>query len=256
MTQPINVQELAIVMVAPNHRPTMLNLEFLRCSSIVPEDWNVIRPPVNTQQSAQLIFQNGVSLTAQGNQISFMEPFATKNPQDVWVPKIIRQYVQLLPYAGYQAVGINLRGFVSFPVQEGDAARQFLTQKLLTPGRWQDYGQQPVKAGINLAYDLDGRQLYLSINEVTLQREAEDQAIPGLMFSGNFEYRLELDAKGDRPGNPLTQVLTILENWQADLTAYTDLINHHFLPKIKPQTPWGTLSLDSEAMAPELVPMS
>lgn len=75
-----------------------------------------------------------------------------------------------------------------------------------------------MRAGINLAYDLDGRHLYLSIHEVTLQREAKAQATSGLMFSGNFEYWLTADAQGDRPETPLTQGLTILENWQADLT--------------------------------------
>jgi hypothetical protein len=255
MTQSIDVQELAIVMVAPNHRPTMLNLEFLRCGNIIPDDWNVIRPPVHTQESAQLIFQNGVSLTAQANQISLMEPIAAKAPQDILISKIAQKYVELLPHAGYQAVGINLRGFVNFPVQQEDVARQFLTQKLMAPGGWQEYGQQPVRAGINLAYGLDGRQLYVSINEVTLQRDESAQAVPGLMFSGNFEYRLEQDGNGDRSENRLAQVLAILENWQADLTAYTDLINQHFLPNIEPQTPWSTLSLESEALEPELVPM-
>jgi hypothetical protein len=255
MSQSIDVQELAIVLVAPNHRPTMLNLEFLQCGNIIPDDWNVIRPPVNNPQAAQIVFQNGVNLSAQGSQISFVEPIATKTPQEILIPQIARKYVEVLPHAGYQAIGINLRGFVSFSAQDADASRQFLTQELLAPGGWQNYGQQPIRAGINLAYTLEGRQLYVSINEVTLQRESDVQAIPGVMFSGNFEYRFEESSEGNGQGDRLEQVLKALDHWQDDFTAYTDLINRHFLPNIKTQETWDSLKLETEASEPELVPI-
>lgn len=41
MTQSVEIQELAIVVAAQNHSPTMLNLEFLKCSGVVPTDWQV-----------------------------------------------------------------------------------------------------------------------------------------------------------------------------------------------------------------------
>jgi hypothetical protein len=253
MSHAVDVQELAIVLVAPNHRPTMLNLEFLRCGNIIPEDWNVIRPPIQTQQAAQLVFQNGVSLSAQSDQISLVEPIATKTSDEIWIPHLARRYAELLPHAGYQAIGINLRGFVNFSTQAQDAARQFLTQTLLAPGGWQEYGQQAVRAGINLAYRLPGRQLLLSIHEVMLQR-GEAEAVPGVMFSGNFEYRLAQEGESDRPENS-EQVLSILDLWQNDLKVYTDLINTHFLPNLEAQQSFGSLPLEPEIVEPELVPM-
>jgi hypothetical protein len=254
MTQSLDVQELAIVLVAPNHRPTMLNLEFLRCGNIIPDDWNVIRPPVQTQQAAQLVFQNGVSFSAQSDQISLVEPIGAKNSDEIWIPHLARRYVELLPHAGYQAIGINVRGFVNFSVQEQDAARQFLTQTLLAPGTWQEYGQQGVRAGLNLAYRLSGRQLLLSIHEVKLQK-GEAEAVPGIMFSGNFEYRLAQAKENERAENLPEQVLSVLDQWQTDLKVYTDLINTHFLPHLEVQQPFGTLPLEPEIVEPELVPM-
>jgi hypothetical protein len=200
-----------------------------------------------------LVFQNGVHLAAQADQISFVEPIAAKPSDEIWIPHLARRYAELLPHAGYQAIGINVRGFVSFSSQAQDAARQFLTQTLVAPGGWQEYGQQAVRAGINLAYRLPGRQLLLAIHEVTLQR-GEAEAVPGVMFSGNFEYRLAQEGESDRPENS-EQVLSILDLWQNDLKVYTDLINTHFLPNLEAQQSFSSLPLEPEMVEPELVPM-
>jgi hypothetical protein len=219
MLQSIDVQELAIVIVAKQHTPALLNLEFLKCSGIIPADWELARQPIHHTQVSQLLFQNGVSLVAQGNQVIFTELLGSKSLDAVTIANIARRYVEALPQAEYSAAGLNIKGFGLAPDQP-DLAHHYLTRMLLSPGAWQDYGQEPVKVGVNFVYTLDGRRLHLSVNEVTLQQQPEGQTLQSLMFDGNFEYRIT---------EGTSQVLQAIQNWQEDLSNYRDLVNTKFI---------------------------
>lgn len=242
MTQKLKPQELALVLAAQNHNALMFNFETLKLAGVIPTDWQIAREPLFSNQASQIIFQNGVNLVAQGNQIVFAETLNDKTTQEVAIAEVARKYIEILPHAGYQAIGINVRAYV--PFDEADAATQFLTKTLLAGGAWQQFGQQTAKAAINLAYSLEGRRLLLSINEATLKMP-EDQSMPVILFSGNFEYRFDAQTESDRTA----QLQQVLQNWQADFEAYQTLIDTRFLGNPASST-WLP-----ETSEPELVPV-
>lgn len=222
MSQSIDIQELAIVVTAQHHNPAILNPEFLKCSGVIPADWELARAPVCNPQVAQVVFRNGISITAQADRILFVESMGAKAPQEVEATRVARQYVQTLPHADYQALGINFKGFVPFH-QDTNAAHRFLTNTLLSPGAWQAYGQETVKASINLVYTLERGRLYLSISEAALQLP-DGVITPIVMFLGNFEYR-----STEESGDSTTYLQNCLNHWQVDLENFKDLINARFL---------------------------
>lgn len=243
MSQGIDVQELALVLSAQRHNPAILSPEFLKCSGIIPADWELARPPINNPQVSQVLFRNGVGITAQADRVLFVEPIGAKAPQDVEVARIAQQYIQALPRAEYQALGINVRGFVPF-AQDAQAAHRYMANTLLAPGAWQDFGQQPVTAALNLVYTLNGRQLFLSVNEAALQ--LPDEGItPIVLFSGNFEYRLT-----DASENVLPYLQGCLNRWQIDLETFKDLVNTRFLSQA-PSAFFSSGSLSSAFSEPE-----
>lgn len=171
-----------------------------------------------------------------------MEAMTAKSADEMMIGNVARQYIATLPHCDYQAVGINLRGYVPFN-QPAETADQYMMKKLMAAGPWQQYGQEAAKASINFAYSLAGRRLLLSVNEAML-RLPEEQTMPIVLFSGNFEYRLEAGSANERSA----QLMEVLQNWQADLDVYKDLINNRFLAN-NPET-W------TPAMSePELVPV-
>jgi hypothetical protein len=76
MNHTVTIQELAIVIATENHNPTILNLDFLKCSGIVEEDWQLSRSPICHSQASQIVFQNGISLASQPDRIIFAEAIA------------------------------------------------------------------------------------------------------------------------------------------------------------------------------------
>ena len=56
MNKTVQLQELAIVVAAPNHNPTILTVDFLKYSGIVPTDWELASQPISTNRAAQVSF--------------------------------------------------------------------------------------------------------------------------------------------------------------------------------------------------------
>ena len=221
----IELQELAIVIAVKELDPTLLTPEFLNYSQIVPADWEVAGQPVRSFQGSQVTFQNGVSVIAQPQRISFAELAMHKPTAELEIPQLAAKFVDVLANLSYIGVGINLRGYVDFGTDQREA-RDFIFQNLLSPGAWQQMGTAPVQAGINLSYTFDDRRLNLNINEAMLQvPERQPSAI--VLFGGNFDY----DVAGTiAPAAHTQRIKQIVANWQRDLDLYQEVVDQFMLP--------------------------
>jgi hypothetical protein len=230
MYQKLITQEVAIVVAVENCDPAILNLSFLTQSGVIPKSWELARPSVLTSQSSQILFRNGIGLSAQSDRVAFVEVMGNRDVSEMQVAEVADRYVEKLPYGVYTGVGINFRGYVSC---EGNpnAATQYLSHTLLSPGSWQEFGEAPIKAAINLTYALEQGQLNLSVNEATLQF-SEHSSFPAILFSSNFNHDLEMDGETSQ----LDQLSSFIKSWQSHWEICRNLINHHFLSHVVDQT--------------------
>lgn len=222
MTQTLTIQDLSIVLAIKNHNPVIVTTDFLKGSGIIPTDWELARPPVLSSRATQIVFKNGIKIEAQVGAISFSENLSN-NPANMQIPSIARWYAATLPHLEYEGIGINPRRFVTFGNEE-NGANKFITETILNKGEWQNLGNAPMLAGINLVYTLERCQLRLAINEARLQT-SDGKAIPSVLFAGNFDYRLTANLPEER----IQKVSLILENYHQDIAAYQHLINQKFL---------------------------
>lgn len=230
MNQTLDIQDFSIVLAIKNQNPTIVTPDFLKGSGVIPGDWELARPPVLSTQTTQIIFKNGIKIDAQLGSISFSQGLDSPQRQelkDIEIPDMARRYTASLPNLEYRGVGINPRRFVTF----GDGVNQahkYITETILSRGSWQDFGTSPMQVGVNLVYRLEGCQLRLGINEAQLQTP-EREAIPAVVFTGNFHYDLTGESGGERLGN----LQQILNNWQKDFLIYRELIDSKFLAGMK-----------------------
>jgi hypothetical protein len=219
MHQELEIQELAIVITAKNYDPSLLNPGLLKYSGIVPSDWELAREPISSNRGSQIVFNNGVYIAAQPNRLMFVEALNNKEEiKDAEIPQIAHRYIEILRTIEYQAVGINFRGYstcTNTTVEENN----YLIDNFIQPGEWQNCGNKPVKAGLNLVFDYEDKQLNLSINEAGLKLPDSAQA-PIVLFSGNFNY----DLSALEPEQVLPKLNTVITNWQQDLDIYTEVV--------------------------------
>jgi hypothetical protein len=225
MSQSLITQEFGIIIAAKNHNPTLLNPDFLKYSGIVPTEWELARQPVFTQSVSQVAFTNGVMIVAEPTRVIFIEAIEGKAAAEIVVADIAKKYVQTLPNVEYEAVGLNPRSYMTFDQQQ-DAARQYLAETLLSPGPWQEVGTAPVRATLNLIYTLERCPFYLTVSEAAL-RNPDETSTPIVLFNGSFSYEIKSETAQER----LIELRQIINNWQADMSSYQEIINTKFLAK-------------------------
>jgi hypothetical protein len=226
------LQELGIVVAMQQPNPNLVTAEFLKLSGIIPSDWQLAREPINQNKISQLLFTNGVSIVAEPNRIMLGEIIGDRDINTLTVAAIAQKYLDIFKLAQYSAVGINIRSYS--PQPNILAATQYINHQLLADGSWQNYGTAPVQAALNLIYTLADRQLDLEITAAGIQF-AEQEVTPIVLFSGNFKYNLT----ASETSSNLAAVSQILSEWQADLSAYCELITDRFL---NPQQPGLSVS--------------
>ena len=225
MSQSLITQEFGIIIAAKNHTPTVLNPDFLKYSGIVPTEWELARQPIYTQSVSQVAFTNGVVIVAEPTRVIFIEAIEGKAITEIAVADIAKKYVQTLPNIEYEAVGINPRSYITFDQQQ-DTAHQYIANTLLSTGAWQEIGTAPVRTTLNLAYTLERCPFYLTVSEAAL-RNPDETSTPIVLFNGSFSYQVIGETAQER----LTNLHQIIDNWQADLSNYQDIISNNFIAK-------------------------
>jgi hypothetical protein len=207
------IEEIGIVISAKELTPTINSLEYLKFSGTIPKDWQVAQPPILNPNFAQLNFENGVNIIAQPRNVSFIENLGS----------VVSKYVEKLPHAEYQTVSICPKILIPLPGSP-DAPRKFITEMLFSGGSWQELGNKPLQAGVNLVYQLDKCQLNLNISEVQLQ-QSDRTGVSSLLFAGSYNYAL---INGERP-QQLEYLLPIIANCKNDFLNFRDIIEQKFL---------------------------
>ncbi|ELS03019.1 hypothetical protein Xen7305DRAFT_00027370 [Xenococcus sp. PCC 7305] len=224
MDKNLDIRDLSVVVAVRDHNPNMLTPDFLKGSGVVPTDWELARPPVLSSRTTKIVFKNGIKIEAKPGIITFSEGLIEpKTPHEIEITKLASKYTAALPNLDYRAVGINPRRFKTFG-DHTQAAHRYLTEKILSPGVWQEVGETPIQAGINLVYTINGVPLRLSINEAKLQIP-EKEAISAILFSGNFHH----DLVGENGNDRLSALQNQLENWLKDWDSFQDILVNKFL---------------------------
>ena len=224
MNRNLVVQELAIAIAAKNLNPTVVNPDFLKYTGVVPSDWELARSPVYANGIAQIVFSNGLSIVAQPNRMMIAEAIGNKDFGEVKVAQIACQLVEKLPKVEYQSVGINPVGLFMFDSEA--ETHQYLCRYLLSPGSWQEFGEAPLQAGLQLAYTLKRGQLILGVNQAKIQYP--DKLGSAIVFSGNFNYPLS----GNSDSEKLENLQQLIQNWPEDLNTFRQLLEEKFLPPV------------------------
>jgi len=227
LNQPMDIQELAITLSAQNLNPTMLTLDNLRSLGVVPADWELAKQPVLNQLQARLNFKNGVNIVAQQRSITFAESLNSQNKQTLQSANVAKVFMEKFAQAGYQSVSIAPKTIISFGNEEGTDPRQFIVQKIIAQGPWQEVGNGLPQASVNFVYQLQECQLNLSVNEVRLRAQNEpNQSVPALLFSGSFNYRSQQEG-----ANATSQLQAQIDRWSQNLETFREIVHQKFLGK-------------------------
>ncbi|MGD1920071.1 MAG: hypothetical protein ACFCAD_14995 [Pleurocapsa sp.] len=223
------IEEISIIIAAKDLTPTMMSQDFLKFSGIIPKEWELAQQPVLNPNFAQLNFTSGININAQPRTITISESLGSKKLEELNIAEIASKYIEKLPHAEYMGLSCSPKILIPFPTAP-ETVRNYITGTLLGSGSWKKIGKIPVQAGINLMYLLDRCQLTMSISEARLQ-QTQKQPITAILFSGNFNYNINLENKQSDGANAdrLTQISSFMKNWKSDFEEFRTIVNERFL---------------------------
>jgi hypothetical protein len=153
-----------------------------------------------------------------------MESIVTKSYSDIKFAEIAKLYTQALPRAEYEALGINITGYATFP-DNSELAQHYITKTLLSHGNWLEFGTSVPKVELNISYPLEQGNLNLKVAQAVLQKDNEPATTPIVTYAGNFEYSLRQLSSADK----LSFLYNLLDQWQAHVETFTNLVERSFL---------------------------
>jgi hypothetical protein len=216
---PLAVKDVIFRLGIPDHIPPTLNAGFLQGAGVVPEEWSLAQEPICTAEGAQLVYENGLILLAQGQVMSGQEPLDTPAAEHPQLAELLVRYCQALPLLSYQGLQTVLRVVI---VYDGDihAARRTVCEQMLQQGEWQTFGTVPMQPTLQLAYQLEDQVLTLTVAQAQVRQE-EEAIGSALVFAGSFE---QVVGEGDK----LPQIQSMLRGWTARRDLLLDLITNRF----------------------------
>lgn len=223
MESKLELQQISLSLIAKNYNPARITPDFLAASGIIPHDWQLAAKPSVTQNTVQLKFKNGLSVTAKPGSITFSEGIRTTAIEEMEAAKVATRYLESLPAADYQQLKISPMSLYNLG-DETDTVRQLIVEGLLSPSPWHSFGSTPTKAAINLVYELERCQLNLKVDEARFQ-QGENTAIPGLLFAGDYIYSFDELSGVEK----INSIKTAIANWQQDVNMFQLQISENII---------------------------
>jgi len=213
------VKDVIFRLGIPDHTPPTLNAGFLQGAGVVPEEWSLAQEPICTAEGAQLVYENGLILLAQGQVMSGQEPLDTPAAEHPQLAELLVRYCHALPRLTYQGLQTMLRVVIVYD-GDTDAARRTVCDRLLQQGEWQTFGKAPMQPTLQFAYQLEDQILSLTVAQAQVRQE-EEAIGSALVFAGSFE---QVVGEGDR----LPQIEAMLRGWTGRRDQLLDLITNRF----------------------------
>jgi len=211
--------EFAIVVVASDCNPTILNPDFLAGQSIVPSEWGwgVSGTPITTPPFATISYDSGVSILVEANKFQVSDKSISgkgPEPDTSKIPEIAKRYIEVLPHVRYDAVGHNFTVFV-----ENAEAVAFLKDKFLKEGVWDSETHHMQEFGLKFVYHIKGGRLNVAMDGATIiDRSLEEpKEVRGILIKANHHR----DCEG-YPSNE--QVIEYLEHIQEDWNKFQAIL--------------------------------
>ena len=206
---------LAVLLRPSNIEPSSLNPDFLRYNQIADAEWTVETPVIVGSGFSRVRYDNGVSVSASQEQVTFTQVKRPLELEDVVCPSMALRFLSLLPSrAEYNSVGIDPRARIQLPA-ESEGQRHSVLSDFSQNFVFEDV---PPRVQARLSYNLDGRLITVYV------AESSDE-LPDLRFNAHIHR----DVLRQDQTAQLEFVRTTIESWNQDIEAFNRLITQFYL---------------------------
>ena len=207
---------VGVLLMSYGFDSSSINPDFLRYNGIVDADWKVEGPVIAESGMSRIVYDNGLVVTASRDHVTFEEIWQPVAPDDFVSPAVAMRFISLVASrSGYEAVGVDPRGFIRLP----EGASGVSATVLSALGRRLPFEEQLPSVQSRLFYELEDREITLYVGEVVSE----------LRFSAHIHHHVF----GSELSEQTTFVRTVLDSWRDDLADFDRLAIQFYHENIK-----------------------
>lgn len=200
----VSIESMSIVIVGKHHNPAILNHDYLRHNSIVPESCTPAGPMMCTPAISRIDYEGGMHIISDLERVYFVN--AWSEDKSIKIPGIALNYLKVESSVPYTAVGLNWQATIDS--MDG----QLTTAALLRSGDWMDFKETAPDAAIKLTHKLsEGRIINTDVQQ--------DQS-GSIVFSGNFHHPIRSE---DTQSYRIAK--SIISEWESALNDFRKLVS-------------------------------
>ena len=171
--------------------PAHVNPDFLRFNGIALADWAIVRPVVVGPQYSRVNYNNGLSVVAADDHISFNQINLIDQNVDVIIPQFAMRYLEASPEnLTFGSISLNPMCLISRPCRpkSSDSDRNPLARQLAV--RYRD--MEP-EVAIRLQYRFPSERVVITVSERPVNSDCEYKSV---RVNGQFHFSAEGDYTG------------------------------------------------------------
>jgi hypothetical protein len=210
MNQKLKINQIEFVLAGEEKSEIELDLQTLKSKGIISHNWHLTESSIHPEDANLMVFQNGIYILARGDIPSLV------------VPDVVDRYLAEFPECIYQALGINVEGYVVFSDQ--DMARNQFLRTFLNSDMEQEFDQYLTQAILNCLYKFERGILTLTARNTEIA-VSQQESLSVIKFSANFNHDVSRIPKEER-AHILRQFVT---DWETDIDIYREIVSNKFL---------------------------
>lgn len=187
----LELLDTSAVVVADTHNPTILHPSFLTSQGIVPEDWELVAPPLSTLPLSIVKYKNGVEFRVDADKLRVTQSPPPSPFTEAEAASLALKYVRILKHVSYTAIGINFRAILHHKTPE-----EHLIERFLVKGVWNQDERTLSALGLTFVYPISNGKLNLIVNPGGATHGFTGKHAPGIVIEANYHTDLV-------PGEPL-----------------------------------------------------
>jgi hypothetical protein len=222
MNQKLKINQIEFVLAGEEKSEIELDLQTLKSKGIISHNWHLTESSIHPEDANLMVFQNGIYILARGDILAFLETINDNDISSLVVPDVVDRYLAEFPECIYQALGINVEGYVVFSDQ--DMARNQFLRTFLNSDMEQEFDQYLTQAILNCLYKFERGILTLTARNTEIA-VSQQESLSVIKFSANFNHDVSRIPKEER-AHILRQFVT---DWETDIDIYREIVSNKFL---------------------------
>jgi hypothetical protein len=215
-------EDLIIAFYAPEIIPSFLSKKFLKDSTVIPKDWDFLKPPDIGERDSLATFTNGLNIAAEEGAILFSENLINKSTTETVVPSVAEKWATIWKRFQYYGMAIKPHAFYTFEASNREKPH-YVISNLLRSNSFQGFSREAIRSSISLIMTSPRGNFIITVEDMLLKQK-DGLLKNGIIIKGDFQYDVASNSESVRRDS----MIKYIKSWKEDWDLFNKILDQEF----------------------------